>query len=43
VKTVRSSLGDALANEELGEIDSAWVLKGTAAALRKAENLLLRG
>jgi monovalent cation:H+ antiporter-2, CPA2 family len=43
VKTVRGSLGDALADDETGEVDSAWVLQGTAAALDQAESLLLKG
>jgi CPA2 family monovalent cation:H+ antiporter-2 len=43
VKTVRGSLGDALADDELGELDSAWVLQGTAKALDVAESVLLRG
>jgi CPA2 family monovalent cation:H+ antiporter-2 len=43
LKTVRGSLGDTLSDEELGEVDSAWVMKGTAAALDKAERVLLKG
>lgn len=43
IKTVRSSLGDAISGDELGEVDSAWLLKGTAIALGKAESMLLRG
>jgi hypothetical protein len=43
IKSVRSSLGDAIAGDELGEVDSAWLLKGTAIALGKAESVLLRG
>ena len=43
LKTVRGGLGDALQDDELGEIDSAWVLQGTATALDKAESLLLKG
>ncbi len=43
LKTVRSALGDTLSLDELGELDSAWVLQGTAKALDAAESLLLRG
>jgi monovalent cation:H+ antiporter-2, CPA2 family len=43
VKTVRGSLGDTLADDELGELDSAWVLQGTSAALDRAEAMLLKG
>ncbi len=43
VKTVRGSLGDALADDERGDIDSAWVLQGTAGALDRAESVLMRG
>ncbi len=43
VKAVRGSLGDALADDERGELDSAWLLQGTAAALDQAESQLLKG
>ncbi len=43
VKTVRSSLGDTLGDDEQAEADSAWLLQGTKAHLDTAESLLLGG
>ncbi|MEN9911944.1 MAG: hypothetical protein RI956_388 [Pseudomonadota bacterium] len=42
VQTIRSSLGDLLDGEDMCDLDTVWVLKGTLSSLHLAEEHLMR-